>query len=326
MKGLKIFSLWLVPCFVLANTGEELTALARQAVNQQAYTRAETYYQQALNLYAQQADSQAQQIEVLLQLAVLAYQQGQYTQATPLLKQGLTLCETTISDTDNCLSILHNLGAAYQAQDDFSAAEPFYSRLLSAQEARYGVQSVELVSTLSALAVLYYQQGRYPEARTAYQHAIQLQIKQGDTRALLPLLEALAELQFTRFHDLNAAKTLYEQILLLRDSQQGSLELADVLNLLGLIHFQQADYSRAELFYQRALALREKLLGAEHPDVAVSLNNLAKLYMMQANYIQAKPLYERAIQILEKQAIPNNPILRKVQENLALLITQINKK
>ena len=34
----------------------------------------------------------------------------------------------------------------------------------------------------------------------------------------------------------------------------------------------------AEPLHQRALAICEKALGPEHPDVAMSLNNLAALY------------------------------------------------
>ena len=41
---------------------------------------------------------------------------------------------------------------------------------------------------------------------------------------------------------------------------------------------------QAEPLYQRALAIREKALGPEHPDTATSLNNLADLYRDQGKY------------------------------------------
>jgi len=45
----------------------------------------------------------------------------------------------------------------------------------------------------------------------------------------------------------------------------------------------------------RALAIREKALGAEHPDVAQSLNSLAGLYYYnQGKYAEAESLYRRA--------------------------------
>jgi hypothetical protein len=43
-------------------------------------------------------------------------------------------------------------------------------------------------------------------------------------------------------------------------------------------------------FYEWALAIREKALGAEHPDTGTSLNNLASLLESQGDYVGAKPL------------------------------------
>ncbi len=38
----------------------------------------------------------------------------------------------------------------------------------------------------------------------------------------------------------------------------------------------------------RALAISEKALGLEHPDVAVSLNNLASVYQHQGRFAEAE--------------------------------------
>ena len=61
----------------------------------------------------------------------------------------------------------------------------------------------------------------------------------------------------------------------------------------------QGKYDEAEPLYQRALAIREKALGPDHPDVAESLNNLAELYSNQGKYAEAEPLYKRALAIDE---------------------------
>lgn len=45
--------------------------------------------------------------------------------------------------------------------------------------------------------------------------------------------------------------------------------------------FPQGDYEKAGTLHARALAIREKALGLEHPDVAQSLNNLAELSRVQ---------------------------------------------
>ena len=64
---------------------------------------------------------------------------------------------------------------------------------------------------------------------------------------------------------------------------------ASLNNLAGLYH-AQGKYAEAEPHFKRALAIREKVLGAEHPKVAGSLNNLAALYDAQGKYGEAEPL------------------------------------
>ena len=43
-------------------------------------------------------------------------------------------------------------------------------------------------------------------------------------------------------------------------------------------------YAEAERLYKRALAIKEKALGPEHPHVASNLNNLAELYRARGRY------------------------------------------
>ncbi len=71
-------------------------------------------------------------------------------------------------------------------------------------------------------------------------------------------------------------------------------EAARLLNQMAYYLWQRAQYVEAEHLLQRALAIREKVLEPEHPDVAQSLNNLAGLYKAQGKYGQAEPLYHCA--------------------------------
>jgi hypothetical protein len=56
------------------------------------------------------------------------------------------------------------------------------------------------------------------------------------------------------------------------------LEEALRLNQQAIQLLNQGQYTAAMPLAERALAIREKVLGKEHPDVARSLNNLAELY------------------------------------------------
>jgi tetratricopeptide (TPR) repeat protein len=67
------------------------------------------------------------------------------------------------------------------------------------------------------------------------------------------------------------------------------------------------------------LAIFEKVLGPDHPDVATSLNNLAALYDTQGNYVKAESLYKRSLVIWEKALGPDHPNVGKSLNNLAVL-------
>jgi len=70
-----------------------------------------------------------------------------------------------------------------------------------------------------------------------------------------------------------------------------------LLNMLALVYGSQGKYAEAEPLFKRSLAIREKALGPEHPDVGRSLNYLAKLYRNMGKAEEASQLEERAKEI-----------------------------
>jgi tetratricopeptide (TPR) repeat protein len=83
--------------------------------------------------------------------------------------------------------------------------------------------------------------------------------------------------------------------------------------------YAQGRFSEAMPLAQRALAIREKALGPNDPDVGVLLNNLASLYQAQGRYTDAEPLFKRSLAILEKALGPDHPELANCLKNLAQL-------
>jgi CHAT domain-containing protein/Tfp pilus assembly protein PilF len=83
--------------------------------------------------------------------------------------------------------------------------------------------------------------------------------------------------------------------------------------------YAQGKYDQALPLAQRALAVREKALGPDHPDVATSLNDLAELYEAKGDYARAEPLHLRALAIREKALGPFHPQVAATVNNLAEL-------
>jgi tetratricopeptide (TPR) repeat protein len=96
-------------------------------------------------------------------------------------------------------------------------------------------------------------------------------------------------------------------------------EAAELLNRAGLYLYDRGRYADAKPLWDRTLAIFEKALGTEHPDVATSLNNLALLYRTQGQYAEAEPLHQRVQVIREKAFGPEHPDVATSLNNLALL-------
>jgi tetratricopeptide (TPR) repeat protein len=92
------------------------------------------------------------------------------------------------------------------------------------------------------------------------------------------------------------------------------------LNNTALSRQKAGDYPGAEVLFRRALAIDEKALGMDHPEVATNLNNLGELLRAKGDYAGAEPLYRRALAIDEKALGPNHPYVANNLNNLGELL------
>ena len=93
----------------------------------------------------------------------------------------------------------------------------------------------------------------------------------------------------------------------------------DELNKRVIELYRAGKFAEAIPLAQQALAIDEKALGPDHPDVATGLNNLAELYRNQGRYVEAETLLKRALAIYEKALGPDHPDVAQSLNNLARL-------
>ncbi|MGA2289113.1 FxSxx-COOH system tetratricopeptide repeat protein [Bradyrhizobium sp.] len=101
--------------------------------------------------------------------------------------------------------------------------------------------------------------------------------------------------------------------------QQADDWTANLLN--GLALYRQgplATFALAQPLYERALAIRENLLGPDHPDTAQSLHNLANLLQDQGDFVSVQPLHERALAIRERVLGTRHPDTAQSLNSLAM--------
>jgi tetratricopeptide (TPR) repeat protein len=100
---------------------------------------------------------------------------------------------------------------------------------------------------------------------------------------------------------------------------------AQLLSDAGYYLRVSAQYEQAEPLFQRALAIRERVQGADDPLTASSLNDLATLYQDQGKYEEAEPLFQRALAIRERMQGADHPDTASSLNNLALLYRRLGK-
>jgi len=98
------------------------------------------------------------------------------------------------------------------------------------------------------------------------------------------------------------------------------LQKADALNAQAKELYGEGRYAEAEEVAGACLAIREKVLGQDHADVASSLGNLAGLLKSQGDYAAARPLYERSLAIRESAFGPDHADVATSLNNLASLL------
>ena len=80
------------------------------------------------------------------------------------------------------------------------------------------------------------------------------------------------------------------------------IEIAEVLNSMGLVLKKRADYDGAERYYNRAIQIVHATFGhdQEHYKLGIYYNNLADLYRKRNQFDVALQLYRRALTSIEK--------------------------
>lgn len=98
-----------------------------------------------------------------------------------------------------------------------------------------------------------------------------------------------------------------------------SLSLRESLRLTRLanIHFAKGEYEKARALHERALAIKEKSLGSNHPKVAISLHNLALVAWATGSYSEASELYARTLKTSKEVLGPEHPNIATILNNFS---------
>ena len=114
---------------------------------------------------------------------------------------------------------------------------------------------------------------------------------------------------------LDKAEDIYQVLL---DQAKDDKNTADIYRQLGWVKNDQGKYQEALTFYEKSVAIRQKTLPSNHPDLATSYNNIGAVHYNMGNYPKALSYYEKALEIRQQSLPPNHPDLAKSYYNIAV--------
>jgi tetratricopeptide (TPR) repeat protein len=132
-------------------------------------------------------------------------------------------------------------------------------------------------------------------------------------------VEALTQLMRVSYleHDLDGGEALAADARAALDRLGSSPLLeADFYLHYGSLALARGDNENAGEYHRRALEIREALLGADHPEVAISLTNVSNALRAQGQHQQSEQMARKALVIFQAQLGAGHPYTAASHNNL----------
>lgn len=304
--------------------GTLLNNLAVLYENKGLIAKAEPLYIQVLNIRkANQEEDSPKYLEALANLAGIQFKLNSLEKADQsyqaLLKLRKNSDLSTAQYAQECIAYAQVLIAL----DSSHLAEQYFRKGIEMEKNSIGTQHIQHAHSLSKLASLYENQGKYAQAEPLYTQSSDIfksQLGNKDTTYAASLIN-LAIL-FEELGKYEQAEHHYEEALLIYSLQLGEKhpKYAQALSNKAGLYIEIGDYSKSELLYQEALEQFKKIYGEENDHYSTILNNMAILYEKMGKSERAELLYQQILSIYKKGLGKSHPNYALVINNLASLL------
>jgi tetratricopeptide (TPR) repeat protein len=270
------------------------------------FSGAEKLMRRVLELRERYSAPHDQELAIELNnLAAVLHSIARDAEADPLLRRALTIVEEPAfsGDQRTRAAILNSLGLTLLNLGEKARAEPVLRRAVALFQASGGADSLDAAKALNNLAVLHRATHEFATAEQEFKQALPMYQQQlGDNHPqLIPLLgnlfSVLAEQK--RFA---AGEPYLRRAMEIADRNRGEISPASVLPLrvdLAALESSRGNYTGAAKILQGVIPDQERLLGPDHPQLAVTLENYAGVLRHLNQKAEAKRIDSRANAILK---------------------------
>lgn len=193
------------------------------------------------------------------------------------------------------VSILYDLGSAYQKKKNYDPAIEYYSQAMKINEAAGNKKNVATLA--SNMGVCYYAKRDYNNALANYNRAAAIYEELNNAKSQLVVYSNIA----TVYNEMgNQAKAVefYDKSMALNESLGNQQNVATLAGNIGTVYRSQGNNQKATEYFQKALKINESLGNAK--GAALNANNLGSIYFGQEDYNKAIEFYGKSQKAYEQ--------------------------
>lgn len=275
-------------------------------------------------LEAQKAEQIADFLSGLFAVSDPSQSKGATITARELLDRGADRIEHELRNQPEIQADMMNLvGNVYKSLGLYPNAEKLIQKGLKIRQQLPIDKRLEVVESLSDLAMVMYEKGQTTKAESLLVEALKQQQHAGPENEILraTLLQNLAQthLYAGKFEQ---ADSLFTTVIEMQTRLlgPGHKDLANTYHNAAVLKFDLGDPETSEAYYRKALAIDTATYGEDSPEVATVLNDLAYTVLQRGDMQTAEKLYRQALALREKFLPDPHPDLAHTLNHLSRLM------
>jgi hypothetical protein len=283
------------------DAARNLRRLADLYLAEERYEEAEPAYHRALPTYSKAAEAEDPELIALLRnLAKTYFYLNQLDKSESLLTQlitGLVKAKANNEEVLLAVSQLESTAQAFVERDSFHRAETIFEKCANALKQILPHSDEKVLLLYEKLESLAKRVEDKEHLKKFYRD--QLDSHKNGASKSAKYVNCALKLSTLHVADGNfpEAESIYRSI---ENSKSHDSETADLLDELAKACSSQAKYDLAQKTYEKALSLKENLLGPTSPELINSCANLGASYSVQKEYKQAEEMFKRELMLTEK--------------------------
>jgi len=185
-----------------------------------------------------------------------------------------------------------------------------------------GHENLEVANCMETIGIIYRRQGDFEKAIGIFQKALIFKEKKlSEYHFDLAVLYWRMANPYIQLYLLEEAEVYLGNAVEICSNQPATLKrqkfLATIYNNFIQLYQLKQDYESVKFFFEKAIALKEKLYGKDHPQTAITYTQRANFYYLNGNYDKALKDYEYVKEIQIKNEGENHPYTISAFSNLA---------